>query len=612
MFLPTSLRKLFSIFRGGATPLEIGLAITLGVVMGMLPGFSLLHICIIFVALLINIPAGVFILSFLFGKLISYPLTYVTFAIGKALLSIGFIEAILRFFVNAPVTAWMDLDRYCTIGGIPLGIAVGVGLSILMNKAVMSFRRKMAAVEAGSEAYKKYASKPWVKILAWVFLGKGLKKGTTYADILEKKTRFIRKGGVIVAVVFLVIILAVEFIFAAPIVRSVLISQMEQANGATVDIDKVDLSLFQGHCILKGIQVCDPDHLNRNLVSVSETRIDFGVGDLLRKRFVIDEIGVIDAAADTDRATPGRRLREPAQLPPGGPPGPGGPGETPPDKAKTIYDYLKDAQQWKEKIERWYKMYQEYKPKPGGPPTEEEIRIAGYRNQRASYLVAQSPRLLIKKITVGGLILRIGGTETKLDLLGTDFSTNAKLAGANPLLKFNTRDGNLNGTLMFSLMDTSLPNLLNLEAKNVNLADVQKILNAGNAMKFDGGTATLVIKDGRIGLGGMDVPLAVKLADLKASAGDKGIMGLDASQSQQLMQVLNNLDTSLHFRGKPYAPYVMFDEAGLAKSFKEAAKKAGLSAITDSLDKYKPEMPEVPGFSGGEGGNKPKLPVHIP
>jgi len=605
--LITTIRKFFSIFRGGSTPFEIGLGVTLAMVIGMMPGVSLLHICLAFVVLLMNVPLAPFLLTLVVSKLISYPLTYVTYGIGKGLLAIGFIEGIARFFVNAPVTAWMDLDRYCTLGGIVLGIVLGLVLSILLNRTVMSFRRKMAALETGSEKYQQFVKKPLVKIFAWIFFGKG-RKGLSYAEALEKKTRYIRKSGVIVAVVFLVIIFAAEFIFAAPILKRVLTSQMEQANGATVDIEKVNLSLFQGHCNVIGVQVCDPDHLDRNLVSVSETRIDFGVGDLLRKRFVIDEIGVIDAATDSPRAQKGERFRQDNPLP-----------EPAAGQTKTIYDYLEQAKQWKEKIERYYKMYQQYRPKPGVQPTPEQIAQIGIRNLRASDLVDKSPRLLIKKITVGGLVLKIGGTETKLDLLGTEFSTDAKLAGVNPMLKFNTQDGNLAGNLMFSLMDASLPNLLNLEAKNVNLADVQKILSADNTMKFNGGTATLSIKDGQIGLGGMDVPLRVQLADLKASTGDKGLMGLDPAQSKQLMDVLNNLDTTLNFRGKPYAPYVMFDEAGLMNSFKEAAKKAGLRQITDSLDKYKPNLPEapnvpgVPSFSGGEGDNKPKLPpIHIP
>ena len=437
MFI-TSIKKFFGIFRGGSTRFEIGMGITLGMTIGMLPGFSLLHIYIAFAVLLTSVPLAPFLLTYLVSKLISYPLTYVTYAIGKGLLGVGFIAGIVKFFVNAPVAAWLDLDRYCALGGITLGVVLGIVLSILLNRAVRSFRRRMTTLKADSEKYEHFVRNPLVKVFAWIFFGKGPKG--SFADTIEKKTRYIRVSRVIVAVFFLVIVFAVQFIFAGPIARAVLISQLEQANGATVDIAAVDLRLFNGRCNIKGIQLCDPDHLDRNLVSMGDMRIDFGVGDLLRKRFVIDEINIFDAATDSARTENGKKLREDMPLPEAAPP-------------KTIYDYLDRGQQWKKKIELWCRICQQYKPEPGVAPMPEEIMLMGYRNLRASYLVEKSPRLVIKKIAVGGLPLKIGGTEKKLDLLVTGFSTDTRLTGENPTLTFSTQDKSLNGSLMLSLMD---------------------------------------------------------------------------------------------------------------------------------------------------------------
>jgi hypothetical protein len=316
---------------------------------------------------------------------------------------------------------------------------------------------------------------------------------------------------------------------------------------------------------------------------------------------VIDELALVDAATDSPRAQNGVRFREAKPLE-----------EPAPSENKTIYDYLEQAKQWKEKIERYYKMYQQYKPKAGVQPTPEEIAQIGIRNLRASYLVDKSPRLTIRKITVGGLILRNGDTELKLDLNGFDFSSDPKVLGANPTLSFTSGD-NLKGKIEFGFKDQT--NIINLTAKGVNLASIQKILSSDNAMQFKGGTADLEIKDGKITKGEMNIPLAVKISNMQASSDGKGFLNLSPQASQAIADNLKNLDTTLNFVGKPYAPYVVFDAKGLLNSFKEVAGSAFKNEIESASEKYKPNLPEVPipGLSGGEGGNKPKLPpIHIP
>lgn len=434
----TSIKKFFGILRGGSTRLEIGVAITFGMIIGMLPGFSLLHICIAFVVLLMNVPIAPFLLTYFFSKLISYPLTCVTYAIGKGMLGVGFIAGIVKFFVNAPVAAWLDLDRYCALGGIALGVALGIVLSILLILAVRSFRRKAATLKPGSGEYNHFVRNPLVRAFAWIFFGKGPKG--SFADTNEKKTYYVRVGRAIIAVVFLAIVFGVQFIFAEQIARAVMIAQLEQANGATVDIEAVDLSLFDGRCNIKGIQLCDPDHLDRNLASVREMQVNFGVGDLLRKRFVIDEINISDVATDSPRAKNGKKLHDVILLPKAAPP-------------ETLYDYLDLGRQWKQKIELWCRICQQYKPERGAEPMPEEIMLRGYSDMRASYLVDKTPRLVIKKIVVSGLTAKINGIEKKLDLLVTGFSTDTRLTGENPTLTFTTQDNSLNGSIVLSLVD---------------------------------------------------------------------------------------------------------------------------------------------------------------
>ena len=573
------LRKLIAILRGGSTSVEISLAITLGVVLGMLPGFSLLTIALFLLALLLNIPFRLFILTFILGSLISMPLTYVTFATGAFLLTISPIESAARALVNAPVTAWMDFDRYCTLGGILVGVVIGLLLSAFAVIFVRAFRRKFASLEARSEKFVKFEQNIVVRILAWLLLGGGRKKGMTYSDVLTLRTRLLRKSALAVGMVFLVLALIGNYLFAGHLAKSGLVWGMESVNGATVDVEAVDIDFFEGHCDINEMQVCDPDHLDRNLVSVGKVRFDFGIADLLSKRLVIDEIAVIDAETDTPREEKGRRIFGEEPIPDEKPPG-------------SIWDYLEEARKWKERIERAYRLYERIRPKDKTEPDEDEIKRIGYRDLRASYLIEEKPSLQIKKITVGGIGIEIGGTKIKYDINASDLSTNPKLALVNPKLAFSSLDGKFGASITFSFIDSANPHILSLVAKDLNLEDIQRVLSKDNNVRFVSGRADLIVKNGKLSLDAIDVPLSVKLRDVEATGGDEKLLGLNPEAASVLLELLKEVDTTLLLRGKPYAPYVVFDAKGLVKSLIKAGQArlgVGLrDALERELEKLKP------------------------
>ena len=567
------LRKLIAILRGGSTSVEITLAITLGVVLGMLPGFSLLTIALFLLALLLNIPFRLFILTFILGSLISMPLTYVTFAMGAFLLTISPIESAVRALVNAPVTAWMDFDRYCTLGGILVGVVIGLLLSAFAVIFVRAFRRKFASLEARSEKFVKFEQNIVVRIFAWLLLGGGRKKGMTYSDVLTQRTRLLRKSALAVGMVFIVLALIGNYLFAGHLAKSGFVWTMERINGATVDVEAMDIDFFEGHCDINGMQVCNPDHLDRNLVSIGKVGIDFGVADLLSRRLVIDEVAVIDAETNTPREEKGRRIFDEEPIPEEKPP-------------RSIWDYLEEARKWKERIERLYRIYERIRPKEKTEPDEDEIKRIGYRNMRASHLVEDSPSLHIKKITVGGIGIEIGGTKSKYDINVTDLSTNPKLALVNPNFTFFSQDKKFGASITFSLIDSKSPHILTLTAKDLDLEDIQRVLSKNNSVRFVSGRADLSVTDGKLSLDAIDIPLSVKLRDVNATGGDEGFWGLDPEIARRLIKVLKEIDTTLLIRGKPYAPYVDFDTEGLLDSLKKAAVREGLEWGLKKLEDY--------------------------
>jgi len=336
-----------------------------------------------------------------------------------------------------------------------------------------------------------------------------------------------------------------------------IVTQMEQANGATVDIESLDLSLFDGQCNIQGLQVCDPDHLDRNTVSAKEVEINFGVGDLLSRRFVINEIRVIEAATDSPRDEAGERLYEDEPLP-----------ETETeDDTTSIYDYFEDAKLWKERVERIYRIYKRIAPdktEEEKKETEQEtIDRLGYRALRASYLVDEHPLVTIRKITVGGLTVNTGSGPIKLTLSGAEFSSDPALNEKNPTISFETADKTLSCKITFGIAtpDRIAENVINhFTMHNVNLGEAQKMLSSKNAVQFKKGDADLEIVNGKFSLKSINIPVNVKLKNMESLFGGDSKKSKDFEKFTGLLK--KNMDTIIVITGSPFSPRVKFEVKG--------------------------------------------------
>ena len=178
-------RKIGSVLRGKATPMQVMFATVLGGMLGFVPGFFLpgdlggglmqapgLILSLLCLVLVLNANLAVFGLCTLVAKLLSAVLLSVSYGIGTWLLE-GPLQGLFRGLVNGPGTAWFGLEYYATSGGLVLGLVFGVTAGVLMNRSIRLVRERMAVAEENSAAYQKYAQKRWVRFLAWALMGPG-------------------------------------------------------------------------------------------------------------------------------------------------------------------------------------------------------------------------------------------------------------------------------------------------------------------------------------------------------------------------------------------------------------------------------------------------------
>jgi uncharacterized protein (TIGR03546 family) len=603
-------RKLVGILRGGSTPMEVGMAVVFGTVVGFLPGFSLLSVFLVVLVLLLNAPLGIFLAGLAAGKILALPLAVVTYHIGRALLAIDPVRSAVAVLVNAPVTAWMDLDRYSALGGVVLGLVLGLALSWLLGSAILAFRRKAAALESNSERFSQWRRRRLVRAGLWVFVGRRKAKGMTYAEVLARPTRFLRKAGLVVVGLFLALVVVAEFALAGPLARRALITGLEGVNGATADVGAVDLGLLRGRVAVTNVALCDPDRLDRNRLAMAEIGGSLNLTDLLSRRVVIDELKVSTVAMDQPRQTPGTRFAPPEPLPAP---------EPPPKGYTALEDYLDQAKVWKERFEKVQRLLDQLKrqseAKPAEPTAAEQERL-GYRGLRAPGLVRKQPQVLIRRLTVEGLTVRLADQPAVYDIQATDLASEPALADADPVVALKSRDGNVAAMLSLSMREPQKPHRLEFEAKQVDLRAAQDALNRQNDVRFGGGTADLR-GAGDIAPDQLNLAVRVALSGLKTEGGDKGILGLDPRTTQTALDALRHLDTTLYVVGKPLAPSVRIDEKQVLEGLKTAAVAAGKAEVARLVDgqlkqigTHLPPVPDalkglLPGATTPEGAPKP-------
>lgn len=84
-----------------------------------------------------------------------------------------------------------------------------------------------------------------------------------------------------------------------------------QANGAEVNIGKLQTSVFKASMVIGDVQMTDPLQPQHNRVQIGEVRFAMLWDALLRGKVVIDEATIADVQIDTPRKRAGKLLPPP-------------------------------------------------------------------------------------------------------------------------------------------------------------------------------------------------------------------------------------------------------------------------------------------------------------
>lgn len=591
-------RKIGKLLLGKATALQVLVAATVGAMLGFVPGVFLLGFgqgladapalifSLLFVVLVLNTNLAIFGLTFVLTKLAAIALLPVSFAIGRFFLE-GPTEPIFRWLVNAPFFAWFGLERYATTGGLALGFVVGLALGLLMLHGLRVLQSRMAKAE-DSERYRKWASKFWVRTLSWLFLG-ARPKEAQFAKLVEEKRKGspVRIAGLVAVVVIGVGLYLAQSFLAGPTLRKLAQSGLENWNGATVDLAEAGVDLSGGRVSIGGLALADPNDLDRDSFRARSLDVAIGTGELLSKRFVIDEVSSREASARVKRDKPGVRIGDkPA------PPAPPKDGE-----GKTLEDYVKEAQAWKDKLQRISSVLQKLVGDGSTDSTgdddgkskedaRKQAELLGLARATATGLVRGSPRLWIRKLVFDGVKV-VGLGEDLLDVNASNLSSAPGLVDEPLRLDIKSRSGKFGFEF---LADPSKSKIATTKFVFNGLA-IDSIAKELTSIPLRGGTLDLAL-GGKLDFSRsdgtwLDLPLSVTLRNTTLE-----MKGIEKTK-------LDELQIPLGLRGPLAAPRITIE----TKTFVNALVAAGKSELAKRVSTQMNALigDKIPGVGGDVG-----------
>ena len=514
MFILKIIRKIGRMLRGGAGKKEIFLGALLGVLIGFNPTSSLTLFLAILVALLLNGNFGFTMLGVAVGKLVSLLVSPISFHTGFFLIHKIGLEGLFTKLSNAPVTALMDLDVYAMVGSLPYAIIVGIAFGKFMSGLVTKIREQMVKA-GGHEKVGKVAGNKFAKFLMWLAFGK---QKISTADVLAKESPLLRKSGLILVGVVLVIGLLLEFFLVDVFLKKGIETAIATGTGAEANVGEVHFSLAGGKLEILDLEVTDPDKPTHNMVQIDQLAADLSLSDLLRKTYTIDLLSGSVLKTDVPRKSPGKvYTKEKA------------PEKTAEEKAaeqqamaESVDKYLKQAAKWKEygkKANDYLEKYQEHaaakkkgeKPEPSKETAVADAKKLGYLKARAD-LVADRPEWTIRKVEIDQVDLGNALPMQKLD--ATELTSHPALNG-QPTSIAITSEGGTEPTakIVLSFDDPAAPNEIVANMKDVNLGDA---VNDIGDVKIESAKAD-ISANGTFTTKALDVPFTLKVTDLKTN-----------------------------------------------------------------------------------------------
>jgi uncharacterized protein (TIGR03546 family) len=582
MLLPKPIKKMLAVFRGKVSPLFIFLSTALGFWFGLMPGFSGLHLVLLAAVFILNVHVGLFLLFAGLGKTVCFAAAPLLYYSGLALHNN--VAPLLRLLASLPIIGMTNFDRYAVAGAVLWGPAIGAALGFVLVVLVVRFRTKMLAFEQNSPKFKEWYSKSWVRILDRILIGK---RTADMQSMFTAPKKNFRLPGVIAVVLLLVFFGAIIPLLSDGLIKTHTAAAMSWANGAEVNIGRLQLAPLTGNISLTGLQMTDPENLGSDRLYIDSMAAKAAVFNLLKGDFVLRDIELETVEFDRPRAAPGRPFVRQNQ-----------PVETPAKsdvELKPLDDYVADAEKIYEgfrKLSRWLPQRSPDSSTTASAPREVPSHYLAYLDAVAA--VPASPRVLARHIRLQGMAVPLPGFGDSLMTIAN--VSDAPAAARLPIkldISSTQGDAALNALWDFSVRE-NVP-AVSGAFTGVDIAAFTESFGSIGGLSFSNGRAAGLFA-GHLSADAIDLTLDITLTQLNAKGTGKGVLGLRAADTTEIFSAIDQITLSMHIAGETRRPHVSVDAEQFMAQIQDALKKAGKQQLQRKLQEKLPD--ELKGIEG--------------
>lgn len=276
------IRKLFKALNSSGKSWQLSAAIVLAMFAGFLPTNTLILFDILFIALILNVNFGLFLLFSVIFSGIGYLFDPIFESIGYTVLTNESLNGFFTTLYNSAIFRWTSFNYTLVTGSLIVSSVLALPMLFILNRLVRIYR-----VQIG-EKLNEWKLTRWMKLF----------------NEEAKSSSLFRWWGLGVFGGLAALILIIMLFVFDPLARIALEKSLSYALKTEVDIKSFRSSLSDLQVEIKGIEVSDKDKLTHNIVQIDTLGFDLGFSALMEKKAMIEHLNISALAFDTKRKKP--------------------------------------------------------------------------------------------------------------------------------------------------------------------------------------------------------------------------------------------------------------------------------------------------------------------
>ncbi len=274
-------RKLFKALNSSGKSWQLSGAIVLAMFAGFLPSTSLILLDILFIALILNVNFGLFLLFSAIFSGIGYIFDPVFESIGYAVLTNDTLNGFFTSLYNSAFFRWSSFNYTLVTGSLIVSVVLAIPMLIVLNRVITLYREQMG------NKLNEWKATRWMKLF----------------NEEAKSSSFFRWWGVGVFGGLAVGIALIFMVLFDPLARVAIEKSLAYSLQTQVNIKDFSSSFSDLRVKITGIQIADKDKLTHNLVQVGDVEFDLGFSALMEKKAMVEKLNVNALAFNEKRAT---------------------------------------------------------------------------------------------------------------------------------------------------------------------------------------------------------------------------------------------------------------------------------------------------------------------